>query len=114
MNDVTLLASSIPPFQFGFFVNSQVTGFAPNVGINGGGNLCLGGAIGRFIQPGQIVNSGLDGEFSITLDLTGIPTPSNLVAVSAGDTWFFQGWFRDTNANGSSSNLTNALGITFN
>lgn len=112
-NDVTLVASSLPANQFGFFLNSDTTGFAANIGTNGAGNLCLGGVIGRYNGPGQILNAGPAGEFELALDLNAIPRGSMLQSAMAGDTWYFQAWFRDINVLGPSSNLTNGLEITF-
>jgi hypothetical protein len=31
----------------------------------------------------------------------------------AGDTWHFQGWYRDTPAGSGQSNFTNGLSVTF-
>lgn len=61
-NDVTLAVGALPPFSFGFFFASQTSAFS---GMPGGssGNLYLGGAIGRFVGPGQIQNSGALGSF---------------------------------------------------
>ncbi|MEL6431311.1 MAG: hypothetical protein AAFR54_19215, partial [Planctomycetota bacterium] len=98
----------------GFYVVSDMQGFVANVGTNGSGNLCLGGGIGRLIFPGQIINSGASGVLSLTVDLTQIPRPATVVSVMAGETWNFQGWFRDTNAMGASSNFSNGLECLFN
>ncbi|MEL6716300.1 MAG: hypothetical protein AAFP86_21145, partial [Planctomycetota bacterium] len=113
-NNFTLVTSNVPAFQFGFYVVSDMQGFVANVGTNGSGNLCLGGGIGRLIFPGQIVNSGASGVLTLTVDLTQIPRPSSVVSAMAGDTWNFQGWFRDTNAMGASSNFSNGLECLFN
>ena len=73
------------------------------------GTLCLGGNVGRFNM--QIVNSGPSGAFEIDVDTTNIPglPPSN---VQAGDTWTFQGWYRDANPS-NTSNFTDAVRVTF-
>jgi len=112
-NDFVLIAGDLPPNQFGFFVNSTQMGFVPNIGTNGSGNLCLSGAIGRFNRPGEILFSGAAGRFDLVVDLTEVPRSSNTVSVMAGETYFFQAWFRDINALGQSSNLTNGLEVTF-
>ncbi|MEE8467439.1 MAG: hypothetical protein V3T22_03235, partial [Planctomycetota bacterium] len=72
-------------------------------------NLCLGGQIGSFAK--QIQSSGPNGEFTIQVDLTNIPT-SPPHSVVAGETWNFQAWFRDKNP-GSTSNFTNGVAVTF-
>ncbi len=111
-NDVTLTASSLPQNQFGFFLNSQTQGFvvAPGGSI---GNLCLGGSIGRYAGPGQVLSSGATGAFSLALDLAITPTPSGLVSISPGETWNFQAWYRDTVLGIPISNFTDGLAITF-
>ena len=57
------------------------------------------------------VYSGPNGEFTIQVDLTSIPT-SPPHSVVAGETWNFQAWFRDKNP-GSTSNFTNGVAVTF-
>ena len=42
-----------------------------------------------------------------------IPTPTGAVAASAGDTYSFQTWFRDSSPAGPTSNFTNGLEILF-
>ena len=104
-DDLTLQASSLPANQFGLFVTSQTQG---SVSV-GSGTLCLGGQIGRFAGPGQILNSGAAGTFS--LDLTpSSDWPGNVMAPMVGSTWNFTTWFRDI---GSTSNFTDAVSLTF-
>jgi hypothetical protein len=71
------------------------------------GNLCLAGSIGRYtanvFMTDSLGNSGL------VIDLTQTPTPHGAVSIAAGETWYFQCWFRD----GASSNFSNAVGIVF-
>ena len=74
---------------------------------NSNGLLCLGGAIGRYNQPG-LVQPGPS--FSITLDLTSVPTPTAFVAVLPGETWNFTAWYRDA---GGTNNFTDAVAVTF-
>ncbi|MEM9380505.1 MAG: hypothetical protein AAGB93_11200 [Planctomycetota bacterium] len=111
-NDVTLVASSLPNNSFGFFLTSQ-TQSPPGMPPGSQGNLCLGGEIGRYVGPGQVQNSGLDGSFSLVLDLTQTPTPTGLVSVAAGETWNFQAWHRDSSPAGATSNFTDGLSIAF-
>lgn len=108
-NDISLTARNLPANQFGFFINGTEAGFAPNPG-GSQGDLCLGGTLGRYVN--QIQNSGSFGRMSISLDLTGTPSGSVSVPVLSGQTWYFQGWFRDVNP-GPTSNFTNGTRITF-
>ncbi len=112
-NDLTLTTSEMPSFSFGFFIASQSQGFVANP--NGSqGNLCLGGAIGRYVGPGQIQNSGAMGELVLALNLNQTPTPTGLVAVLPGQTWNFSTWFRDTAGGAPTSNFSNGVSVPFN
>ncbi|MCP3917546.1 MAG: hypothetical protein GY711_18535 [bacterium] len=107
-NDVTLEATDLPPNQFGYFLVSPIQGFIQNV-PGSVGNLCLGNPVGRYVQ--QIQNSGPAGAFSVQIDLTSTPmTPP--VAVMPGETWNFQGWYRDFLVF-QTSNFTNGYSILF-
>ena len=78
------------------------------------GNLCLGGAIGRFFLPSQIVNSGATGTFSLEVSLTQFPQGAGFVQVQPGETWYFQAWHRDfTSSSTNTSNFTDGLRIDF-
>ena len=111
-DDFTLTAGSLPTQQFGIFITSRSPGFVPNAGGASNGNLCLGGAIGRFFLPSQIKSTGAIGEFSLQLPLTMFPQGAGVVAVMPGETWFFQAWHRD--GVGAGSNFTDGLEVTFN
>ena len=110
-NDLTLTAADLPPSSFGFFLASQTQGAVANPG-GSEGVLCLGGAIGRFVGPGQIKNSGSNGEFSLALDLTALPSPTGFVAAMPGETWNFQAWHRDSVGGNAVSNFTDGLSTT--
>jgi len=103
-----LVATDLPPNQFGFFVVSQTTA---NVPFPGGsdGVLCLGGAIGRF--NAQIASTGANGYLEIGVDTNLLPVLPG-VAAQAGQTWTFQGWHRDFNPT-QTSNFTEARSILF-
>ncbi len=112
-NDVTLGASGLPLNVFGFMVTSLDQGFIPNAG-GSSGNLCVTNSIGRFVTPGQVQNSGPTGTFSLAIDLTMIPQPLGTVSVMAGESWNFQGWYRDTDMGGNpTSNFTDGIEIDF-
>jgi hypothetical protein len=109
-NDLTLEASRLPQSCFGLFLTSRTQGLVANPGASQG-DLCLGSAIGRYVGPGQIKNSGTQGSFHLLLDLSAMPQPSGSVAAQPGDTWHFQAWHRDANP-GPTSNFTDAVSVT--
>ncbi len=108
-NDLTAIASQLPENSFGFFLTSRTTDSVPNAG-GSLGTLCLGGSIGRFVDPLQIQNAGALGAFSLALDLSSLPSPTGLVAAAVGETWHFQAWHRDV-AQGPVSNFTDAVQV---
>lgn len=111
-NDLALLATGLPQSSFGFFLTSRTQRF---VAMPGGsvGNLCLGGAIGRYVGPGQVKNTGPIGEFSLPLDLGSTPTPNGFVSIVAGETWNFTTWYRDAVGGAAVSNFTHGLSLRF-
>lgn len=111
-NDVTLRASSLPLHSFGIFLTSRTQGSVAQPG-GSQGILCLGGAIGRYVGPGQIQNTGNAGAFHLPLDLTRTPTPTALIRVAVGETWNFQAWHRDAVGGTATSNFTDGVAITF-
>ncbi len=111
-NNVTLTTSDLPNNSFGFFLVSTSQGFVPNPG-GSSGNLCLGGAIGRYVGPGQIQNSGQTGEVSLQLDLTMVPQPPGAVSIIAGDTFNWTTWYRDAVGGVATSNFSDGLSILF-
>ncbi|MEZ6015638.1 MAG: lectin-like protein [Planctomycetota bacterium] len=112
-NDLTLECSGMPNNSFGFFLTSLSAGLTMNPG-GSQGNLCLGGAIGRYVATGQIKNSGTTGEISLLVNLNQHPTPNGLVVVQPGQTWRFQSWFRDVAAGSATSNFSDGLELQFN
>ena len=111
-NMLTIECNQMPTNSFAYFLTSQMQGF---VAMPGGsmGNLCLGGAIGRYVGPGQIQNSGASGSVSLMLDLMMHPTPTGPVQVMPGETWNFTTWFRDAVGGQATSNFSNGLEVTF-
>ncbi|MCP3919874.1 MAG: hypothetical protein GY711_30445 [bacterium] len=103
-NDLTLIASGLPPGELGYFIVGS--GTAQQMPPASQGVVCIAGApTGRFLQAGQIL---LGPTGSIAVDLTALPlTP--LHAVQPGETWNFQCWYRDL----ASSNYTDAVGVLF-
>jgi len=106
--DLTVV--DVPSFSLGYFLTSQTQDFA-TIPVGSIGNRCIGGAIGRFVGPGQILNSGTIGQFDLTIDFDLLPTPTGMVSALAGETWHFQAWFRDTSGGQATSNLSNGLSV---
>ena len=110
-NDLTITASNLPSMQFGIFLTSLTQGFIAGGGGTSNGNICLGGTIGRYRGPGQILSTGQTGSISLTINLMTIPQGSGLATAMAGDSWNFQAWHRD--GVGQGSNFTDGLEIVF-
>lgn len=107
-NDLSLRATALPPQQFALLLVSRETGFTANPG-GSAGNLCLGGAIGRYVN--QILPTDASGAVTFPVDLTAIPRPSMFEASSPGDLWRFQAWHRDSFGAGPASCLTEATAV---
>jgi len=107
---MTLAAGGLPAQAFAFFIVSQTSGFVTNP-AGSAGNLCLSGTIGRYVGPNQIRQANGVGNITLDLDLSAIPSPNGPIAGTAGDTWFFQGWYRDSVAGGSTSNFTDGIEV---
>lgn len=110
-NELTLIATQLPPQQFGIFATSTTQGFVVMPNGQSNGNFCLAGQTGRFRGPGQILTSGVSGRFELAVDLNAVPQGMGTVAVLAGESRNFQAWYRD--GVGLGSNFTNGIEITF-
>ena len=78
---------------------------------NSEGFLCLAGSIGRGV--GSVIgSSGPSGTFTVAADLRSLPQPTGNVSAQCGETWYFQGWFRDGVGGVVTSNMTDAVGLT--
>lgn len=108
-NPLALVASGLPSHAPGYFLCSRTTGSAMPPASQG--ILCLGGNIGRISVPVlQVALQGRTfGRFIDTLAIPGNP-PS---AATAGQTWYFQAWFRDAISGNATSNFTDAVAILF-
>jgi hypothetical protein len=106
-NDLTLTASQLPVNKFGYFLTSQTQAFVQQPG-GSQGNLCLGGAIGRYV--GDVASSGPNGELVLAIDMTDMPGPDSFI--DPGETWNFQCWFRDKNPE-LTSNFTDGIALQF-
>ena len=110
-NDLVVTSSSMPANTLGYFLTSQTQGFVP-LPPGSSGNLCLGGAIGRYATT--VLSSGATGEISLAIDFGQMPSPTGFVAAVAGETWNFQSWFRDSALGSATSNFSDGLAVTVN
>lgn len=125
-NDLSLTAASLPAtgttaYIFNArFAPGQAATSVPNPAPAGGpaasGDICIaGGTFGRHVFGGDIY-IGTGGTFTITVDLDDIPHPDGLggygVAAVAGETWYWQCWYRDQSAGVGASNFTEAIAVT--
>ncbi|QDV07415.1 hypothetical protein Poly30_29390 [Planctomycetes bacterium Poly30] len=111
VNNLSLVFEELPPGSFVLPLASRTTGLTAQAG-GGQGTLCLGGSIGRFDEPGEIRSANAMGHASVQLELQSFPTPTGFVPVMVGETWSFQGWYRDANP-GLTSNFTDAVTVAF-
>lgn len=104
--DLLAVGQRMPPGSIALLVSSAQAGYVPMVG-GGAGTLCLGSnQFGRFVD--QLRPVGADGIAMVSIATDQIPTSGGSVALTPGDTWFFQFWFRDQ---GASSNLSDASAL---
>jgi len=110
-NRLRLLVFSAPPGSLGMFLTSLTSASPGSTPPGSSGLLCLGGAIGRFSAPGQVQVVSAAGGMTLNVDLQALPQPTGQVAVTAGQTWYFQAWFRDLAGGQATSNLSSTQGI---
>jgi len=109
-NFVRLEATGLPARTIGVFMVAPGAGSVPNF-MGGQGQLCLGGNHGLYVEPGQVLATS-NGRLVLDVDLARTPVPGGFVGVRSGETWRFQGWYRDVNP-GLTSNLTDAVAVRF-
>ncbi|MEZ6016882.1 MAG: hypothetical protein R3F49_17315 [Planctomycetota bacterium] len=105
---IRLIATRLPDNSNGYFLVSMT----PGNGVtppNNVGTLCLGGSIGRYSS--MVLNTGTNGGFSLDTSMLTISQPGGIVVGMPGQTWYFQGWHRDTSGGAATSNFTNAVGV---
>ena len=125
-NTVTLQLTGAQSGQMGYFINSYLGANSPGTPITPGGTvggqICIGGTdviFGRHTRTGELFTTDGTGAASLTLDLTDIPNPrngiswpnagNNVTAILAGETWYWQAWYRVTGG----SEFSDAIGVTF-
>ena len=70
-------------------------------------------SIGGFDATGTMINAVGTSTTGFGYDVPSTIPDTVPLAIMAGDTWHFQGWYRDTAAGVGSSNFTNGLSVTF-
>jgi len=106
-----LTASAVPSGESVVFLASETQDFLPGAAGTSNGNLCLGGVIGRFKQPGQVTNSDASGTAELEVGLGQIRAGGMFASDIRGETWSFQAWFTDSV--GVGSNFTDAVAVEF-
>ena len=106
-----LRATVLPPAAPIVFMVSRSPGLVPGPG-GGLGQLCLGGAVGRFLGPGEFGPASSAGVAALDVDLGSLPPGAGPGPSSPGDTLHFQAWYRDRGPGGApTTNLTQALSL---
>lgn len=106
-NDLTLTVTQLPVGQNGIFVTSTEQNLILNPG-GSDGNLCIASfGIGRY--AGDVLQASAAGSVSLGIELGSVPLPTGTQPVMAGETRYWQFWFRD----GASSNFSDAIVIDF-
>jgi hypothetical protein len=112
VNDLSLNAADLPPGAAVLFLASRTGGLVPSPG-GSVGVLCLGGAIGRFLGPGQVQQASAAGQASLAVMVASLPTPTGQVPIMSGETWHFQAWHRDIVSGAATSNFSTAQSALF-
>lgn len=108
LDDLVLNSKGLPPNKFG--IGYMGTGSLANQ--LGDGLRCVGGSTFRY----GIQNSGSSGEIvsGPGIIATSCASFPSLGCITAGDTWYFQVWYRDPGGPcGSGFNFTNGLEVEF-
>ena len=111
-NFVLFIGLDLPSQAFGYFVTSTTTDYVPFAG-NGSGTLCLGATgVGRY--DFDVLLTSTNNAVFYQPDLTRTPTPDTFIGTVAGDTRYWQFWYRDSDQMGGvTSNFSSAVGVTF-
>ena len=110
-DDLTLTVSQVPTNQFGLLYMGASG--APNVTF-GSGQRCVGaGGVGIYRYPLRFSGSG--GSFAEGPGLAAFTRVRFATGghIDAGETWYFQGWYRDPLGPCGTFNLSNAVYVTF-
>jgi hypothetical protein len=97
-NDFNLLTSGCPPGTSGLYYYGSTRTIAPF----GNGFRCVASPVVRLATT----SASLSGDVSFDLDSSGSE-------IDAGETWYFQFWYRNTAGGGAFFNLSDALAVPF-
>ncbi|MFT5198582.1 MAG: hypothetical protein ACI87O_001240, partial [Planctomycetota bacterium] len=109
-NNLTLMAAQLPSGKLAYFLAATGQGLIASP-PGSMGNLCLGGSLARLNAPTQLRFTDPTGIITLPLDLTNMPT-NPAQPVLAGETWYFQCWYRDI-VLVNTSNFTDGLQVQF-
>jgi hypothetical protein len=98
-SDLVLHVSGAPPAQVGLFIAGDGSAQVPF----GDGWRCVGGGVERLLPP---LVTAADGTGSFPVEFGAPPLATKY---TAGETGYFQFWYRDPAAGGAGFNLSNAL-----
>ncbi len=105
-NDLTLQVTGASVSQPGLFYY----GTTQIASAFGDGLRCVGGSSYR-LNPMQFTDAS--GQTTRAINYASPPTGSGTGLIQAGDTWYFQYWFRDPAAGGFGFNLSDGLELVF-
>ncbi|MFT7074980.1 MAG: hypothetical protein ACJA0P_000980, partial [Planctomycetota bacterium] len=92
VNNLVLQCANLPSGSFGLFLVGDQPPGAATTPANSAGNLCLAPGFGLFRNDVQFTGTG--SQVTLAVDLMSIPIGGGQ-AVMAGDSLFFQYWYRD-------------------
>lgn len=109
VDELRLLLAGGPRGESAILVVGRDRGHQPGFG-GASGALCIAAPYGLLGGPGQVARIDGAGRVCFTAGLTGLPFGGPL----PGETWQFQGWFRDTDLFGTpTSNTSTAVEVQF-
>lgn len=109
-NNLTIEIDSLPLSSMGYVIHSEGINIVQNPG-GSQGNVCIASnPVGRFSN--QVQSSGATGTVSFSPNLTMLPLPTGFVAAAAGETRYFQYWYRDSIGGAATSNFSSAESVT--
>jgi len=100
LNNLALYATWVPPGKLGLFLLGQTQTLVPF----GDGWRCIANPLYRL----PTTNANLFGDLYWPLNLNALPGG---LQIHAGETWYFQAWYRDPDAGGAGFNASDALQV---